>query len=128
MAANLIENAVRHNSPDGWIEIRTRPAGDEAQLEISNPGQPITPEDAASLTQPFRRLGSARTGDGVGLGLSIATAIAHAQGGHLAIAPLEQGGLRVSIALPAAPLTPERPDGESEPSRATRGRDHVESA
>jgi hypothetical protein len=35
MAANLIDNAVRHNSAAGWIEIRTDSAGQEAQLEIS---------------------------------------------------------------------------------------------
>jgi signal transduction histidine kinase len=102
MAANLIDNAVRHNADDGWIEIRTESAGDEARLEISNSGAVITPEEAASLTEPFRRLGTARTGDGLGLGLSIAASVAHAHGGQLAIDPLDQGGLRVSIRLPAA--------------------------
>jgi signal transduction histidine kinase len=100
MAANLIDNAIRHNSADGWIEIRTESVGEEAHLEISNPGALITAEEAASLTEPFRRLGTARTGDGVGLGLSIAASIAQAHGGRLAIDPLERGGLRVSIRLP----------------------------
>jgi signal transduction histidine kinase len=100
MAANLIDNAIRHNSPGGWIEIRTESAGEGARLEVSNSGQVITAEEAASLTEPFRRLGTARTGDGLGLGLSIAAAVAQAHGGHLAIEPLERGGLRVSIALP----------------------------
>jgi len=102
MAANLIDNAVRHNSADGWIEIRTESAGEDARLEISNPGAMITPEEAGSLTEPFRQVGMARTGDGLGLGLSIAASIAHAHGGQLAIDPLERGGLRVSISLPAA--------------------------
>jgi signal transduction histidine kinase len=102
MAANLVDNAVRHNSADGWIEIRTASAGD-ARLEISNPGAMITPQEAASLTEPFRQLGTARTGDGVGLGLSIASSVAHAHGGQLAIDPLERGGLRVSISLPVSP-------------------------
>jgi signal transduction histidine kinase len=101
MAANLIDNAVRHNSADGWIEIRTDSDGQEARLEISNSGAQITAEEAASLTEPFRQLGTARTGAGVGLGLSIAASVAQAHGGHVAIDPLERGGLRVSIALPA---------------------------
>jgi signal transduction histidine kinase len=100
MAANLIENAVRHNSSDGWIEVRTDLAGGQARLQISNSGAPITAEEAASLTEPFRRLATARTGDGLGLGLSIAASIARAHGGDLAIDPLEHGGLRVSVALP----------------------------
>jgi signal transduction histidine kinase len=100
MAANLIDNAVRHNSEDGWIEIRTESADEEARLEISNSGPVTTAEEAVSLTEPFRRLGAARTGDGLGLGLSIADSVAQAHGGRLAIEPLERGGLRVSIGLP----------------------------
>jgi signal transduction histidine kinase len=101
MAANLIDNAVRHNSAHGWIEIHTGSADAEARLEILNSGPAIAPEVAAALTQPFRRMGSARTGDGLGLGLSIAASVAEAHGGRLTIEPLEQGGLRVSITLPA---------------------------
>jgi signal transduction histidine kinase len=108
MAANLVENAVRHNSADGWIEIRTEAAAEEARLEISNSGPAITAEEAGSLTDPFRRLGTARTGNGLGLGLSIAASVAQAHGGQLTIGPLEPGGLRVSITLPAAPMSQDR--------------------
>jgi signal transduction histidine kinase len=101
MTANLVDNAVRHNVADGWVEIRTESVGGEARLEISNSGATITAEEAASLAEPFRRLGAARTGDGLGLGLSIAASVAQAHGGRLTIDPLERGGLRVSIALPA---------------------------
>jgi len=118
MAANLIDNAVRHNSADGWIEIRTESDGEEARLEISNSGAMITAEEAATLTEPFRQLGTARTGDGVGLGLSIAASVAQAHGGQLAIDPLERGGLRVSIALPAALMSRDRSGGDLQPSRA----------
>jgi signal transduction histidine kinase len=101
MVVNLIDNAARYNSADGWIEIRTESTGEETRLEISNSGPMITAEEAASLTEPFRRLGNARTGDGLGLGLSIAASVVQAHGGQLAIDPLERGGLRVSIVLPA---------------------------
>jgi signal transduction histidine kinase len=119
MAANLIDNAVRHNTADGWIEIRTDSPGEEARIEISNSGAVVTAEEAASLTEPFRRLGTARTGDGLGLGLSIAASVAQVHGGDLAITPLERGGLRVSIRLPAAPMSRHRSDGDLRPSRTT---------
>jgi signal transduction histidine kinase len=112
MAANLIDNAVRHNSADRWIEIRTESAGEEARLKISNSGAKIAAEEAASLTEPFRRLGAARTGDGFGLGLSIAASVAQAHGGQLAIDPLEGGGLQVSIRLPAASASRGRSGGD----------------
>ena len=102
MVANLLDNAVRHNSADGWIEVRTEADGARARLEISNSGAVTTAEESASLTEPFRRLGAARTGDGLGLGLSIAASVASAHGGQLAIDPLERGGLRISVGLPVA--------------------------
>jgi signal transduction histidine kinase len=103
LAANLIDNAVRHNSSGGWIEISTELVGDEARLEISNSGPTVTAAEAVSLVEPFRRLGTPRTGDGLGLGLSIAASVAQAHGGRLDIEPLQRGGLRISIRLPAAP-------------------------
>ena len=102
MAANLIDNAVRHNTADGWIQIRTDSASQDSCLDISNSGAVIAAEDAASLTEPFRRLGMARTGEGLGLGLSIAASVVRAHGGLLAVDPLASGGLRVSVQLPAA--------------------------
>jgi signal transduction histidine kinase len=119
MAANLIDNGVRHNSADGWIEVRTESAGREARLEISNSGVTITAEEAAFLTEPFRRAGTARTGDGLGLGLSIAASVAQAHGGELAIDPLTRGGLRVSVGLPAAVVSRDRSAGDLEPPLAT---------
>lgn len=68
----------------------------------ANSGPIITTEEASWLTEPFRRLGTARTGDGVGVGLSIAASVARAHGGRLEVMPLEGGGLRVTAALPAA--------------------------
>ena len=107
MVANLIDNAVRHNSADGWIEVRTHSAGEKAVIELANSGPTVTAEEAALLTEPFRRLSPARTGDGLGLGLSIAASVARAHGGHLTIDPLGGGGLRVSVALPASVLSGE---------------------
>jgi signal transduction histidine kinase len=118
MAANLIDNAVRHNSAGGWIEIGTESAGDDARLVISNSGATMTAEEAASLTEPFRQLGTPRTRDGVGLGLSIAASVAQAHGGQLAIDPLERGGLRVAIRLPAAQGSRDRSEGDLQSSRA----------
>jgi signal transduction histidine kinase len=102
MAANLIENAVRHNRPDGWVEIRTEASRSQARLDIANSGPVIAPAEAATLAEPFRRLRTARTGDGLGLGLSIAASISQAHEGEVTIAALDQGGLRVSVRLPAA--------------------------
>jgi signal transduction histidine kinase len=103
MAANLVDNAIRHNTPGGWVEIRTRSADGSVSLEIANSGSSATAEEASSLIEPFRRLRAARTGEGLGLGLSIAASVAQAHGGQLAVAPLGGGGLRVTVELPGVP-------------------------
>jgi signal transduction histidine kinase len=102
MVGNLIDNAIRHNTPRGWVRVQTKRAGDVSRLEIANSGSPIPAEEAQALVEPFRQAGSARTGEGIGLGLSIAVAVAEAHDGRLAVAALDGGGLVVEVELPAA--------------------------
>jgi hypothetical protein len=80
--ANLVENAVRHNRPGGWVEVDTGRAGPLVVVRVAN-GGPHPPDQVATLFEPFRRLGADRTGSdrGAGLGLSIVKAVAAAHGG-----------------------------------------------
>jgi signal transduction histidine kinase len=109
---NLADNGVRHNRPRGWLTIRTAKYGDTSELTAENSGPHITPDEAASLFEPFRRLHADRVGSarGSGLGLSIVQAAARAHGGDAAAAPLAEGGLRVTVRLPATPPPTSRPD------------------
>jgi signal transduction histidine kinase len=102
LVGNLVDNAVTHNRPDGWITIGTRTDGDRVILEVSNSGRQIASEDLDGLLEPFRRGGQQRTGAGSGLGLSIVHAIVTAHGGELLLSALA-GGLAVRVSLPAAP-------------------------
>jgi signal transduction histidine kinase len=58
------------------------------------------------LLQPFQRRGTPRSGDGLGLGLSIVQAIAVAHGGGLRLTPRPGGGLTAELAFPAVSGTP----------------------
>jgi signal transduction histidine kinase len=101
MISNLVDNAVRHNEPGGWIRLRTGSKDAAAYLEIANSG-PFVPDDAVpSLFEPFRRL-ETRTGvrDGVGLGLSIARSVVTAHGATVTARSQPAGGLDVSVLLP----------------------------
>jgi signal transduction histidine kinase len=98
---NLLDNAVKHNVPGGWIEIRTSALASAAHLSVRNSGAVISAEEAQAVFEPFRRLRSARTGTGVGLGLSIVGAITAAHGGSVRATPVEAGGLDLEIILPA---------------------------
>jgi signal transduction histidine kinase len=108
MAGNVIDNAVRHNQPGGWVRISAETQESLARLVVENSGTTLTREDVGQLAQPFRRPGAERTGsgNGTGLGLSIVKAIAEAHGGSLSLHARADGGLRVVITLPLAAATP----------------------
>jgi signal transduction histidine kinase len=104
MIGNVIDNAVIHNAPGGWIAVRALTRPDGACLVVETGGDVLDHRQVQQLAQPFRRLGADRTGsgDGAGLGLSIVAAIAEAHGGSLDLHARDQGGLRVTITLPLA--------------------------
>jgi len=101
LVANLVENAVRHNRPGGWVEVDTGRGGPLAVVRVANGGPPIPPDQVATLFEPFRRLEADRTGSdrGTGLGLSIVRAVATAHGGRATARALEGGGLEVTVEL-----------------------------
>jgi signal transduction histidine kinase len=104
MVDNVIDNAIGHNCDGGWIQVITGTEGGEARLVVETGGPVLDQTQVDQLAQPFRRLGTDRTGSdqGAGLGLSIVSAIATAHGGTLALLARPEGGLRVTVALPAA--------------------------
>jgi signal transduction histidine kinase len=101
MIWNLVDNAVRHNEPGGWIRLRTGTKGAAAYLEIANSGPRIPDDVVPSLFEPFRRM-EARTGvrDGVGLGLSIARSVGAAHRATITARSLPAGGLDISVVIP----------------------------
>ena len=98
LVGNLVENALRHGS--GPVRVELRRSGDDAVLVVANGGEPIAPELADRLVQPFERLHRSRA-RGSGLGLSIVAAVAAAHGGQLELSAPAAGGLVVTVTLPA---------------------------
>jgi signal transduction histidine kinase len=101
LIANLIDNGIRYNRPGGFLSVATETGGGRAVVRVRNSGEAIDPAAAATLTEPFRRVG--RGGDGFGLGLSIVSSVVAAHGGRLQVRAPESGGLDVIVELPAAP-------------------------
>ncbi|MTH34223.1 HAMP domain-containing protein [Paracoccus limosus] len=98
---NLIGNAVRYGER-AEVEAALGPSYFRISVEDDGPG--IPPESREEALKPFTRLDAARNqnrGQGVGLGLSIATDIARAHGGQLRLVKGERlGGLRAEIVIP----------------------------
>ncbi|MFJ5831479.1 sensor histidine kinase [Streptomyces sp. NPDC093089] len=106
---NLVDNAIVHNEAGGWIRFSTDDDGTEARLVVETGGRVLDQGEVDRLGRPFERLGAARTGPegSSGLGLSIVSAIVEAHGGRLSLRARPEGGLCVTVALPAASDLPD---------------------
>lgn len=104
LVTNLVENGIRHNQRSGWVRVVTRRDDDQVILEVSNTGASVAAYDIPTLFQPFRRLGGDRlvVDRGNGLGLSIVDAVTRAHDGTVEAQPRAEGGLTVTVRLPAA--------------------------
>ncbi|MGW5099664.1 sensor histidine kinase [Streptomyces sp. NPDC004100] len=104
LTTNLVHNAIVHNLPEGGtVRVTTGVQEGRAVLTVENTGERLTPELVATLTEPFRR-GTERVHTdhaGVGLGLAIVRTLTEAHDGTLTLAPRADGGLRISVSLPA---------------------------
>jgi len=103
VVGNLVENAVRHNVEGGWLEVATRlgPEG-RGELRVSSSGAVVSGARLEELFEPFRRGASRSSGGGSGLGLSIVRAVVSAHHGTVTAAPVDGGGLTVTVRLGAA--------------------------
>jgi signal transduction histidine kinase len=95
LVANLIDNAIGHNHPDGHVEITTLTSGTGAVLTVTNSGPVIPGDQIPRLVQPFQRLPADR--HGYGLGLAIVNAVAQAHGATLTTGARPEGGLAVTV-------------------------------
>jgi signal transduction histidine kinase len=107
LVANLVDNAIRHNSSGGRAEVSTAAAGGQATIRVRNTGAVIPPERLGRLFQPFGRADGERIrhGDGHGLGLAIVQAIARAHAATLTPRAQPEGGLDVEVTFPGSPAS-----------------------
>jgi two-component system, OmpR family, sensor histidine kinase VanS len=108
LATNLVQNAIVHNLPEqGTVWVTTGAQAESVKLTVENTGEKLSPELVATLIEPFQRgIERARTYHaGAGLGLAIAQSIVGTLEGTLTLTSREAGGLRVTVQLPAEPVS-----------------------
>ncbi|MEU2235500.1 sensor histidine kinase [Streptomyces vietnamensis] len=94
---NLLDNALAHGHAPGVPADVLITVGRDGVLTVEDAGPGLPPEVAGALFERFRS-GSGSTG----LGLSIASWVAHAHGGTLAAERGERGGARFVLRLPTS--------------------------
>ena len=101
LLSNLLGNAVTHGSKEACISVRAYTEADEIVISVTNQGAPIPAELMPLLFQPFTRSEAGQRGEGLGLGLYIASQITAAHNGALSVTSTLESGTCFVARFPA---------------------------
>lgn len=118
--AELVENAVVHGAPP--VVCRAIALEDAVEVSVTDHGAGPAPEVAARMFEGFVQSPSTlrRTQQGLGLGLRMASALAHVSGGELRFDIDSGPGTTFTVRLPAGTGLGLPPAGDPQPSSGVR--------
>jgi signal transduction histidine kinase len=99
---NLLGNAVKFTKAGDSIQVVSRTRGSHAQIEISDSGPGIAPDDLPHIFDPYYSASKKHQKTGTGLGLYIAKGIVDAHGGTIRCTSEPGVGTTFNITLPLA--------------------------
>lgn len=102
LLSNLIGNALSYGDVDKPVHVSAKADKSGFELAVENGGTPIPAETLANLFEPFARGEVGRNVEGLGLGLFIASEIAKAHGGTLAVTS-EEASTKFVLDIRAGP-------------------------
>ena len=95
-ARNVIENAVKYGTR---AKVSVVKAANAVTIQVDDEGPGLAPGAAERLFEPFVRGDTARGKGGLGLGLTLARAVARAHNGDLTLANRDGGGARAVLSI-----------------------------
>ena len=99
---NLVSNAVKFTRDGGHVSVSCRRVGDEVQVEVTDDGIGIPPEDHARIFESFQQGGrGAPREEGTGLGLTLCRRLVELFGGRLWMESEVGIGSMFGFAIPA---------------------------
>lgn len=104
VVGNLVRNALVHTPQSTPVEIAVSTQNGTAQLSVIDHGPGLPIADRERIFEPFYRADASRSRDsgGVGLGLSIVSAVVAAHGGRVKLIETTGGGATFAVELPLA--------------------------
>jgi two-component system heavy metal sensor histidine kinase CusS len=99
---NLVENATRHTPSGGTIEIALTKRDGHTEVSVTDNGSGIAAEHLPRVFDRFYRADSARSSEGVGLGLALVKSIVDLHGGSAKIESEPGRGTTVTLQFPLA--------------------------
>lgn len=101
LLSNLLGNALAHGAPDRPVRVEGWTEPGLLVLAVTNGGEPIPPEHAQKIFEPYWRPAHSTPGGGLGLGLHICAQIVKAHGGTLTVQSSRENGTRFEARLPS---------------------------
>lgn len=101
LLSNLLGNAVTHGAAGTPINVRAYAEDDEIVISVANQGPPISTQLMPLLFEPFTRSEAGQRGEGLGLGLYIASQIANGHHGSLSVTSTLESGTCFVARFPA---------------------------
>ena len=104
--SNLIDNAVKFTPAAGHIRVETSLAGEGVEISVGDDGPGVPDQEKQRVVERFYRGDHSRhTTPGVGLGLTLVSAIASLHGGRLDLTDNHPGLKARMIFSPALPVS-----------------------
>lgn len=96
----LVDNARTHGTEP--VEVNVKATDGLVGVSVADRGPGVAPEHRTRIFDRFYRADPARSGDGTGLGLAMARAIAESHRGSIEVEDRPGGGARFVVTLPLA--------------------------
>ena len=100
IAQNLVENAVKYNTPGGRLRVEARAVNGAVEMTIGNTGEGIPKDRTGQLFERFYRVRGGERVPGHGLGLSTARELARAHGGDIELVRSDGTWTEMRVRLP----------------------------
>jgi signal transduction histidine kinase len=100
IAQNLVENAVKYNTPGGRIRVEARIVDGVVEMIVGNTGDGIPTDRTEQVFERFYRVCGGKHVPGHGLGLSTARELARAHGGDVELVRSDDSWTEMRVRLP----------------------------
>ena len=100
MLSNLLDNAIKYTPSGGTVNVTVSESKAQVVVAFEDTGVGISQADLPRIFERFYRCDQSRSQAGIGLGLSLARAIARAHGGDITVISTPNQGSIFTVTLP----------------------------